>query len=284
MRTGEQKQGSQDGFSANIFSVFFFVFFSSNPPTPFRGGWCWNDRLSNFFSPSRFNLSLIFLQDLKSKLAQVWHAATSILPPPRPDSKVITLTVTPRLGCMWGALCGRVCVHAYRHACTHVCVYGRPCILSRPTPATDKGGLIAPAAGWHCHSAEPQLHSIQSALVFKLSCPGDKTSGCHDNAECIPPLGLIRSHGMRASCPVCASEFVSLYTAVLKSNMIQIMTIVVNVWDIPHPRPNSAWSVSFWFIPLFFFIRPVLTGTRVREKQRSCRCEHQARTPTRLHH
>lgn len=56
------------------------------------------------------------------------------------------------------------------HIATHarMCVYGRPCILSRPTPAADKDGLIAPAAGWHCHSAEPQLHSIQSALVFSF--------------------------------------------------------------------------------------------------------------------
>lgn len=113
--------------------------------------------LPHSFSTQSF-IELIFLQDFTSKLAQMWHEATYI------TSVYIWAGVPAPYMCE--ALCEhvRACISPCMHACSagmtiHACLAGRHLWQTKKA--------LYPCCGWHCLSAEPQLHSNQSALVFK---------------------------------------------------------------------------------------------------------------------
>ncbi len=215
MRTVEQKQGSQKSFSANIFSFFFW-----NHLLVFGvGGGCavveWSSQqlsCPTFFPVFNLLLNLlIFLQDLKSNLAQMCHEATSItwkISSENPkilkylllphlnsfllwrDSKVITLTVTiwtgGLAGYMWEALCERVCacISPCMHACVGMAVHAF--LAGRHLWQTKKA--LYPCCGMALSFSRAPAAQHSLCPCIQASCPWDMMNGCHDNAKCtLPP-------------------------------------------------------------------------------------------------
>lgn len=140
-----------------------------------------------------------------------------------------------------------------------------------------------PAAGWHCASAESQLHSIHSALVFTLFAHKARWMVLVTTQDC--PLHPLQNMFGRVLQSVTVNNNFSqlsceklLLNVICKDNFMHFLFICSHIISFAALLPSFCLFFQLSLSPLS------RDWYKSRKKQRSCQSKHQARTPTRLHH